>query len=74
MKPIIMPFGMDTFESIGKPPLSGADLNDPSHKYVLVSVILTIIYFYIVIRSPIDLWRTLFCKHFPQDVCFYFMN
>ena len=32
MKPIIMPFGMDTFESIGQPQLSAADLNDPSFK------------------------------------------
>lgn len=49
LKPLFVPFGSDTFESIGLPPLSSSELNDPNHKTLL------------------DLWRVLFCKHFPQE-------
>ncbi|RMZ93451.1 cytoplasmic dynein 2 light intermediate chain 1-like [Brachionus plicatilis] len=34
-KPIFVTFGADTFESIGLPPLSASELNDPSHKTLL---------------------------------------
>jgi hypothetical protein len=32
LKPIFVPFGTDSMESIGLPPLSNAELNDPSQK------------------------------------------
>jgi hypothetical protein len=50
LKPIYVPFGTDSLEQIGLPPLSANELNDPNHKTLL------------------DLWRTLFYKHFPQEV------
>jgi len=49
LKPLFVPCGTDTMESIGLPPLSSSELNDPNHKTLL------------------DLWRTLFCKNFPQE-------
>ena len=53
MKPIFVPFGTDSMESIGLPPLSNAELNDPNHK------------------SLLDIWKTLFCKYYPQEVIKY---
>jgi len=32
LKPIFVPFGSDSMESIGLPPLSASELNDPNHK------------------------------------------
>ena len=52
LKPLYVPFGTDSMETIGLPPLSANELNDPNHK------------------SLLDLWRTLFCKNFPQEVNF----
>ena len=32
LKPIYIPFGADSFEAIGLPPLSSVELNDANHK------------------------------------------
>jgi dynein light intermediate chain 2 len=32
LKPIFVPFGTDTMEAIGRPPLNASELNDPNHK------------------------------------------